>query len=74
VNSGELSVCSLGYASCTAEQTFGSWSAGDPHDDPLAGLPALAAALSVSVGGRVDLVGHPQQGQLTQGREVLFLE
>ncbi len=45
---------------------------GDGDDDPLAGLPRLGDAVTLAVALQlvVDPVGHPQQRQLPEGRQV----
>ena len=68
VDAEQLAVGPLGDAGRPPDERLGAGRAGDGDDDPFAGLPRLgdAVALAVVLEADVDLVGHPQQGQLAQ--------
>ena len=59
-----------------ADQVVVAGRPGDGHRDALARLPRCrdAVALAVVLERLVDAVGHPQQGELAQGREVAGAE
>ena len=72
VEAEELTVGTLGHARAAPDQRLGSRRAGDRDEHALARLPWLgdAVALAVLLERFVDSVGHPEQRQLAQGREV----
>ena len=68
----QLAARAVGDAGGPPDEVVGAGRAGDGDDDPLPRLPRLgdAVALAVLLQGVVDAVGHPQQGQLAQRRQV----
>ena len=76
VHAQQLAVRPTGDAARPPHQCVSAGGSGDGHDHPLACLPGLgdAVALAVLLERIVDAVGHPQQCQLPQGREVAGAE
>ena len=76
VDAQQLAAGPGGDAGGPADEVVGAGRAGDGDDDPLAGLPRLgdAVPLAVLLEGVVDPVGHPQQRQLAQRRQVAGAE
>ena len=72
MDADELALGALGDAGGPAHEVIRVGRTGQGHDDPLAGLPRPRDAVTVAVlvQGVVDPVGHPQQGQFTQRRQV----
>ena len=72
VHAEQVGLGALGHAGGPADQVLAAGRAGDGDHDPLPRLPRAvdAVGLHVVLEPVVDLVGHPQQGQLAQRRQV----
>ncbi len=72
MDTDQLALGALGDAGGAADEVVGVRCAGEGHDDSLSGLPRPGDAVTVAVVLQrvVDSVGHPQQGQLAQCRQV----
>ena len=72
VHPEQIGLGPLGHPGRPPDEVLAARRPGDGDDHPLAGLPRPLDALGLHVvlQAGVDLVGHPQQGQLAQGREV----
>ncbi len=65
-----------GDTRAAAQESLALRSAGQRHDDPFARLPGAIDAVLVAVGGQglVDLVGQPEQRELTQRGQIAQAE
>jgi len=72
----QVALRASGHARCPADEPFSVGRARQGDDDAFAGLPGTVDAVALAVVEQrvVDPVGHPEEGELSQGAEVAGAE